>query len=86
MPVLSIFDILNSPVVSVPVLSKTTVVIFLNNSKLFALRKRIPFFVALPSPTAIAAGVARPIAQGQLITSTAMLLIKELVAEMSKAK
>ena len=78
--------ILNCPLVKVPVLSKTTVVIFLNNSRLLALRKRIPFFAALPSPTAIAAGVASPIAQGQLITNTAILLIKDWVPLISKAK
>ena len=46
------------PVVSVPVLSNTTCFIFLNISRLVAFRKRIPFFAARPSPTAIAAGVA----------------------------
>ena len=66
----------NFPVVRVPVLSKTTCVMFLNDSRLVALRKRMPFFAARPSPTAMAAGVANPMAQGQAITSTAILLIK----------
>ena len=39
------------------------------------MRNRIPVFAARPNPTAIAAGVANPIAQGQAITNTAMLLI-----------
>ena len=66
---------MNFPVVSVPVLSNTTCVMFLNISRLVALRKRIPFFAARPKPTAIAAGVASPIAQGQAITNTAILRI-----------
>jgi DNA processing protein len=52
--------------VFVPVLSK-------HHSRLLALRKRMPFRAARPKPTAMAAGVAKPIAQGQAITSTAML-------------
>ena len=49
----------------------------LNNSRLVALRNRMPVLAARPNPTAMAAGVANPIAQGQAITSTAMLRINE---------
>ena len=41
-------------------------------SKLFAFLNKTPLRAPLPSPTAIAAGVANPIAQGQDITNTAM--------------
>ena len=60
----------------VPVLSSTTV------SKLWAVSSaspdliRIPFSAPLPVPTMIATGVARPKAQGQLITRTLMAQLK----------
>ena len=65
--------ILNLPVVNVPVLSNTTCLIDLNISKLFAFLNSIPFLAPRPKPTATAAGVANPIAHGQLITKTAIL-------------
>ena len=68
----------NPPVVRVPVLSKTMCLIFSNHSMLFAFFISTPFFAALPKPTAMAAGVANPIAQGQEITSTAMALSSEV--------
>ena len=37
----------------------------------------IPFFAALPTPTITAVGVAKPIAQGQEITKTAIALSME---------
>ena len=46
----------------------------------------MPFLAALPKPTAMAAGVARPMAQGQLITNTAILRINELVVVILNAK
>ena len=58
------------PLVIVPVLSKTTVSVFFNLSRLSALLKRMPFFAPMPIPTVIATGVASPSAQGQEITST----------------
>ena len=69
----------NFPVVSVPVLSNTTCLILLRISKLLAFLNSTPLRAALPSPTAMAAGVARPMAQGHEITSTAMPLSKELL-------
>ena len=69
----------NFPVVSVPVLSNTTCLILLNISKLLAFLNSTPLRAALPSPTAMAAGVARPMAHGHEITSTAMPLSKELL-------
>ena len=70
---------LNFPVVSVPVLSKTTVSIFANASNVFPPFISNPFFVAKPTPTITAVGVAKPIAQGQEITKTAMLLKKDSI-------
>ena len=61
-----------------PVLSNTTWRISLNVSRLEALRKRIPFLAARPKPTAMAAGVARPMAHGQLITNTAIALMSDV--------
>ena len=43
-----------------------------------------PFLAALPTPTITAVGVAKPIAQGQDITSTAMALSIELWKSISK--
>ena len=63
-----------SPSVKVPVLSSTTVCILQLRSNASALRIRMPCSAALPMPTMIAVGVARPIAQGQAITSTATVL------------
>ena len=45
---------------------------------LFAFLISTPLVAALPKPTAMAAGVAKPIAHGQEITSTAMPLSKDV--------
>ena len=58
------------PWVIVPVLSKAATFIFPASSKAAAVLKRIPFFAATPLATIIATGVARPNAQGQLMTKT----------------
>ena len=60
------------PEVRVPVLSSTTVSMWWRFSKLSADLTRMPYSAALPVPTMMATGVARPRAQGQEITSTAM--------------
>ena len=60
------------PSVSVPVLSNTTVSTRPALSSAAALRTRIPVSAARPVPTITAVGVARPIAHGQAMTSTAM--------------
>ena len=65
-------SLLDCVVVKVPVLSKTTCLISLNVSKLFAFLNNTPLRAPRPKPTAIAAGVANPIAHGQEITNTAM--------------
>src|SRR3989338_4331207 len=65
-----------SPLVRVPVLSSTTTSTFPANSKASASRIIIPFSAALPVPTIMAVGVAKPSAQGQAITKTATALIK----------
>ncbi len=58
------------PSVSVPVLSNTTKFTLAACSSASALRMRIPYRAATPVPARIAAGVARPSAQGQAITIT----------------
>ena len=62
------------PTVIVPVLSSTTVSMECRVSRLTADFMRMPYSAAFPVPTIIATGVARPRAQGQDITSTAMAL------------
>ena len=62
----------NLPVVKVPVLSNIIVFVFANSSRVLPPFIKIPFLAALPIPTITAVGVARPIAQGQEITSTAI--------------
>ena len=62
------------PSVMVPVLSKTTMSVLPVCSRLTAVLKRMPFLAPTPLPTIMATGVARPRAQGQLITSTEMPL------------
>ena len=57
--------------VIVPVLSSATVCILCARSRDSALRIRMPNSAPLPVPTIIAAGVAKPSAQGQAIISTA---------------
>ena len=59
-----------SPLVIVPVLSNATTVIFPVCSIAADVLNKIPFFAALPFPTIIATGVAKPSAHGQLITNT----------------
>ena len=59
------------PAVSVPVLSKATTRTACATSSACASLIRMPWRAAAPVPTMIAAGVARPSAQGQAITSTA---------------
>ena len=58
----------------VPVLSKAIISTFPAASKEAAVLNNSPFFAPTPFPTIIATGVARPKAQGQLITSTATAL------------
>ena len=60
------------PRVSVPVLSSTMVSILRACSSASPPRIRMPYSAALPVPTMIAVGVARPRAQGQAMISTAM--------------
>ena len=61
---------LGIPLVIVPVLSNTTLLVLPIISIIAADLKRILDFAALPLPTIIATGVASPRAQGQLTTST----------------
>ena len=65
-----------SPHVMVPVLSNAIMLIFPVSSKETAVLNMIPFFAPIPFPTIIATGVARPRAQGQLITRTDIPLAK----------
>ena len=58
----------------VPVLSSATIFILPVLSSDTAVLKSIPFFAPTPLPTIIATGVARPNAQGQLITRTDIAL------------
>ena len=59
------------PLVIVPVLSRTTVVIEPARSSDSPDLYKIPFCAPLPDPTITAVGVAKPIAQGQAINNTA---------------
>ena len=59
-----------SPLVSVPVLSRTTAWMRAEVSRAIAFLNRIPRFAPRPVPTMIAVGVARPSASGQVITTT----------------
>ena len=63
------------PEVRVPVLSKATTATLCASSRASASLIRMPWRAATPVPAMIAAGVARPRAQGQAITSTATALI-----------
>ena len=67
-----------SPLVSVPVLSKTTVLSFLAFSTYSPLRKSTPYSAPLPTPARMAVGVAIPKAQGQAISNTASKAKKAL--------
>ena len=71
---LTIFWIDGFPEVIVPVLSKTIVSTLCNVSRLWADLIKIPWLAALPVPTIIATGVAKPKAQGQEITNTLIAL------------
>ncbi len=62
---------LGLPWVTVPVLSKTTVVTERRVSSPSADLMRMPYSAPFPVPTMMATGVARPRAQGQEMTSTA---------------
>ena len=70
----------------VPVLSNKTVFILCANSKCSPSLINIPFSAPLPIPTINAVGVAKPIAQGQAIISTATKFIKAKVKEFSPPK
>ena len=65
-----------SPLVMVPVLSRTTIPVFPISSSAAAVLKRTPCFAPIPFPTMIATGVASPSAQGQLITRTEIPLAR----------
>ena len=60
------------PFVKVPVLSKIIWLIFEAISILSPPLNKTPFFAALPDATVITVGVAKPSAQGQAITKTAI--------------
>src|SRR5437868_2537142 len=76
----------NSPVVSVPVLSKTNALIFAANSISATFLMRMPNRAAAESAATIAVGVARINAQGQLKIITEMTLFKfRLKAQTSAA-
>ena len=60
------------PVVKVPVLSSTTVSTLRSCSNVAASLNKMPMDAAFPVATMMATGVARPNAQGQDITNTAM--------------
>jgi len=64
------------PLVRVPVLSKITAVTFSATSRASAFFIRIPSSAPFPIPTVNAVGVARPKAQGQATTRTAMSVVK----------
>ena len=57
-----------SPLVMVPVLSSATIWVRPAASSEAAVLNRMPFFAPRPLPTMMATGVARPSAQGQLMT------------------
>jgi len=61
-------DTFGQPDVSVPVLSKTTVVMELMRSKTSPPLIKTPKFAATPVPTITAVGVAKPKAHGHAIT------------------
>ena len=63
------------PRVRVPVLSRTMASIRRACSRASPPRMRMPYSAALPVPTMMAVGVARPRAQGQAMISTAMAVL-----------
>ena len=66
------FVTVGSPRVMVPVLSRATMSTLPASSRETAVLNSTPFLAPMPLPTMMATGVARPSAQGQLITSTEM--------------
>ena len=66
----------DSPFVMVPVLSSATMAVFPVSSKDTAVLNIMPNFAPMPLPTIMATGVARPRAQGQLMTSTEIPLAR----------
>ncbi len=75
----------SSPVVSVPVLSKTKALIFAANSMSATFLMRIPRRAAADSAATIAVGVARMKAQGQLKMMTEMTLSRLRVKAQTSA-
>ena len=69
------------PSVTVPVLSRAMIFVRPAPSRAAAVLYRIPFFAPVPLPTIMATGVARPRAQGQLMTSTEMARATEKAKE-----
>ena len=70
------------PFVNVPVLSKIMWLIFEAISILSPPLNKTPFFAALPDATVITVGVAKPNAQGQATTKTA---IESWIAKLRKS-
>ena len=68
-----------SPLVRVPVLSKTIACSLWAVSRASPLLIRTPFSAPFPTPTIMAVGVANPIAQGHAIIKTAMKITSEKV-------
>ncbi len=64
-----------APSVMVPVLSSTTIWMRWASSRAAPPLMRMPFSAPLPVPTMMAVGVARPSAQGQAMTSTAVKMV-----------
>ena len=58
----------------------------LANCKASELFIKIPCSAPLPVPTIIAVGVAKPKAQGQAITSTAIIIFREKLQDASPTK
>ena len=71
---------------SVPVLSNTIVSTRWSPSSAAALLMRTPSSAPLPVPTMIAVGVARPMAQGHAMTSTATAVVNAMVSRGSGPK
>ncbi len=74
------------PRVSVPVLSKTTVVSFSDISSASPFLMRSPSSAPRPIPTVTAVGVARPSAQGQATTRTEISTVREKRREASRTR
>ena len=74
------------PIVSVPVLSKITAVIFPAFSSATPSRIKMPRRAAAFAPAMIAAGVARPIAHGQATIKTAAAIINAVPAPIGRCE